>query len=90
MKKCINGIIYEMTPEEVAEIKAIQAVPYKEQIVSAIREKYSIDDELAILRQRDTKPEEFEEYFNFVESVKQGLKKDETEKTQESENEIDE
>ena len=28
------------------------------------------NDEIAILRQRDTKPEEFEEYFNFVEEIK--------------------
>ena len=35
-----------------------------------IREKYSLDDELAILRQRDTKPQEFEEYNSYVEKIK--------------------
>lgn len=78
MKKCINGVIREMTQEEIAELEAMRVVPdYKESIVSAIREKYSVDDELAILRQRDTKPEEFAEYFDFVENIKQSLKENE-------------
>ena len=47
---------------------------YKSKVISAVREKYSVDDELAILRQRDSKPEEFTEYFEFVENVKQNLK----------------
>lgn len=46
----------------------------KDNIVKLIRNKYSINDELAILRQRDTKPSEFEEYFNYVESCKKSLK----------------
>ena len=79
VKMCINGEFVEMTPEEIAELEAMQVKPdYKENIVSAIREKYSVDDELAILRQRDTKPEEFAEYFNFVENIKQNLKNEET------------
>ena len=44
---------------------------YKQRIVELIREKYSGDDEFAILRQRDTKVEEFNEYNAFVESVKE-------------------
>lgn len=39
-------------------------------IEERIREKYSISDEFAILRQRDTKPKEFAEYNAFVEQVK--------------------
>ena len=40
-------------------------------IISAlIRERYTVDDELAILRQRDTKPDEFAEYNNFAEACK--------------------
>ena len=45
-------------------------IPYEERVVSRIRAIYSIDDELAILRQRDTKPEEFNEYNEFVEKIK--------------------
>lgn len=44
---------------------------YKNRIVELIREKYSIDDELSIQRQRYTKPEEFEEYNAYAESCKQ-------------------
>ena len=79
VKMCINGEFVEMTPEEIAELETMQIKPdYKESIISAVREKYSVDDELAILRQRDTKPEEFAEYFNFVENIKQNLKNEET------------
>ncbi len=49
----------------------------KEKIISAIRNVYSINDELAILRQRDSKPEEFKEYFEFVENIKNSLKEEE-------------
>lgn len=70
-----NGIYRDMTPEEIAEFEMQRVAPdYKEQIVSAIRERYSVDDELAILRQRDSKPDEFAEYFAFVEGIKQNLK----------------
>ena len=75
----VNGVTREMTPEEIAELEMQRVKPdYKESIVSAIREKYSVDDELAILRQRDTKPEEFAEYFNFVENIKQNLKENDS------------
>ena len=69
MKKLIvneenpNGIIVEV--EDIFE-----PVPYEQRVVSRIRERYSVDDELAILRQRDTKPEEFAEYNAFVEKIK--------------------
>lgn len=45
-------------------------IPYEERVVSRIREVYSVDDELAILRQRDTKAEEFREYNRVVEAIK--------------------
>lgn len=44
---------------------------YEEQVVAKIRERYSIDDELAILRQRYTKPDEFEAYNAYAESCKE-------------------
>jgi hypothetical protein len=43
-------------------------------ISERIRKVYSVNDELAILRQRDTKPEEFEAYNAFVEQVKAEVK----------------
>lgn len=47
---------------------------YKDIIVMKIRARYSINEELAILRQRDTKPEEFAEYDAYVEACKAEVK----------------
>ena len=49
---------------------------YEHEIIKRIRQKYSINQELAILRQRDTKPEEFEEYNAYVEACKNAVKKE--------------
>jgi hypothetical protein len=66
-----NGIYRDMTAEEIAELqKDIPSIPYEQRVVNRIRERYSVDDELAILRQRDTKPYEFAEYNDYVEMVK--------------------
>lgn len=65
-----NGIYRDMTAEELAEMQNVPPIPYEQRVVSRIREQYSVDDELAILRQRDSKPEEFAEYNAFVEKVK--------------------
>ena len=43
---------------------------YKRRVIMLIREQYSIDDELAILRQRDSKVEEFSTYNTFAEECK--------------------
>ena len=43
---------------------------YPNLVSRLIRERYSIDDEMAILRQRDTKPEEYEAYNAFCEDCK--------------------
>ena len=72
MRICENGIYRDMTEQEIAEMKANQpTISYEQRVVDRIREKYSIDDELAILRQRDTKPDEFNAYNEFVEQIKQ-------------------
>ena len=47
---------------------------YENLIEKKIRAKYSINAELAILRQRDTKPSEFAEYNAFVERCKAEVK----------------
>lgn len=49
---------------------------YEREIVNRIRAKYSVNQELALLRQRDTKPAEFEEYNAFVEKCKSDVKKE--------------
>lgn len=43
---------------------------YKSRIIELIRVKYSIDDEIAILRQREEKHDEFVDYNEFVENCK--------------------
>ena len=43
---------------------------YEERVEQLIREKYSVSQEFAIQRQRDTKPIEFEEYFAYCEECK--------------------
>ena len=71
MKILENGIYRDMTEMEIAELqKETLPIPYEERIVNRIRERFSIDDELAILRQRDAKPDEFEAYNAFVENIK--------------------
>ena len=41
-----------------------------------IRERYSVSAELAILRQRDSKPEEFAEYNAYAEECKKRAKEE--------------
>lgn len=48
---------------------------YEEQVVALIRERYTQDDENALNRQRESKPEEFAEYFNYCEDCKEKVKK---------------
>jgi len=45
-------------------VKAVQ------KIIPLIRKRYSIDDEMAIQRQKETKPVEFQDYFDYVELCK--------------------
>lgn len=71
MKKYYKGKYIEMTEEEIAEIRKNELeIPYEQRVINRIRERYSVDDELALLRQRVLKADEFEEYYNFVEAVK--------------------
>ena len=43
---------------------------YGARVSELIRERYSLDAELAILRQRDEKPDEYQAYFAFCEECK--------------------
>lgn len=54
--------------ERLAEKNGISL--YAEKVNALVRKKYSISDELAIQRQRETKPKEFQEYYDFVEKCK--------------------
>ncbi len=71
-----NGAIvyeYEEAPEATdngTETPPAQ-IDYGETVNGLIRRKYTLSEELAILRQRDTKPEEFEAYNAYAESCKE-------------------
>ena len=59
------------TPQLTDEERQAQ---YEEYVNQLIREKYSLSQELAILRQRDTKADEYEEYNTFCEACKKVAK----------------
>lgn len=49
---------------------------YANLVSKLIRERYSVDDEMAILRQKETKPEEWQEYNAFCEDCKAKAKEE--------------
>ena len=55
--------IREVAPEEIDKI-------YKRLVRQKVRRKYDPEDEIAILRQKDTKPEEAAEHDAYVELCK--------------------
>ena len=70
MRVCKNGKYIDIPDEEIIVIEQQEPIPYKDRVVERIRERYSVDDEIAILRQKDTKPDEWAEYNAFVEQIK--------------------
>ena len=49
---------------------------YGARVSELIRDRYSLDAELAILRQRDEKPDEYQAYFAFCEECKAKARKE--------------
>lgn len=79
MKKCVNGEIIDMTPDEIAAMEAEvekfnaeywSSVPYDDAVNAKIRERYTESQEFAILRQRDEKPDEYAQYYAYCEECK--------------------
>lgn len=79
----VMGMVYRDETTEEAEQREAQeaelrkqeeeefrALPYGERVERLIRERYSLSDELALSRQRETKAEEFAEYFAYCEDCK--------------------
>ena len=64
----------EYTPEETASEEYVPT--YEERVVELIRERYSIDDEIAILRQKDTKQDEYQAWYDYCEECKAQAKGD--------------
>ena len=71
VKRGEDPIVYEL---ETLKGISYSALSYEIIVKMLIREKYSIDEELAIQRQRDTKPDEFKEYFDYIENIKKQVK----------------
>lgn len=59
---------------EEIEIPPYTQAEYIEEVRRRVAMQYHIEDEMAILRQRDTKPEEFEAYNAFAEQCKADAK----------------
>lgn len=70
-----SEIIKETDKATLIKAKLYSPVKYEELVSRLIRTEYSIDQELAILRQRDEKPEEFVAYFSFAEQCKSEAKR---------------
>lgn len=68
-----DGMIFE---EPLIRVKGIIycSKEYKDIVIDLIRNKYCINDEIAIIRQKDTKTDEFNEYNEYVENCKKTAK----------------
>jgi hypothetical protein len=59
---------------EIREVEIPEPTPYiptyEERVVELIRQRYTIDDELRNIRMRDTDPDSFNEYYQYVEECK--------------------
>lgn len=71
--KTINGI--ELAIELLEPFQELdEKDPVSKEINKKIREKYSLSQELAIVRQKTEKPEEFDEFVSYVEQCKREVK----------------
>lgn len=83
MQKLLNGILVEMTVDEIAEMQKAQedaereywqSVTYEDAVNAEIRKQYTESGEFAILRQKDEKPEEYAKYYTYCEECKAFVK----------------
>lgn len=65
----ICDIVYVDTPEGYGQ-EGVPAASYDELVSAIVRTQYTVDAELAILRQRDDKPEDFAAYNAWAENAK--------------------
>ena len=68
MIKDVNGVP-TLVARPAPTVEETQAA-YEEYVNALIREKYTLSQELAILRQKDTKPEEYNAYNAYCEMCK--------------------
>lgn len=68
--KDVDGVPTLVKREELKLTPAQIREKYESEVNALIREKYTLSQELATLRQRDTKPEEYAEYNAYCEACK--------------------
>lgn len=65
---------------EIREVEIPEPTPYvptyEERVVELIRQRYTIDEELRNIRMRDTDPDAFNEYYQYVEECKRIAKEE--------------
>lgn len=71
----MQSVTRDATPEEESAYaeekkKYFPEKTYEQLVSEYIRRKYSIDDEFAILRQKEEKPEEYAAYYAYAEECK--------------------
>lgn len=71
----VTGEIKTEYQEQIEDNTSI-VIDYEERVIELIRQKYSVNQELAILRQQNEKIEEFQEYFDYCEQCKLQAKQD--------------
>lgn len=82
MKKYVDGKIMVMTAEEIAAMiaeteaaeRAYWLGDYDHLVNEEIRKRYTVSQEIAILRQKDEKPGEYEDYYAYCEACKAHVK----------------
>lgn len=64
-----DGTVYEEPTTHIKK-ELTKEEQYQNLVVNLIRQKYSINDELAILRQKEEKQEEYKAYYDYCEECK--------------------
>lgn len=69
-----RGLAIGLSVEQCEEVNEVPNIrneeDYGNQVNDLIRRRYSLSEELAILRQKDEKPDEYRAYFAFCEECK--------------------
>lgn len=58
---------------ELAELEG-RTISYNDKVNLLIRQRYSLSEELAVLRQREEKPAEYQQYYEYCEQCKTKVK----------------
>lgn len=68
-----DDLTFNLEKYKARKFRELQKV-YEEKVVEKIREKYNVNQEIAVIRQQVSKPEEFAEYSAYVDNCKAEVK----------------